>query len=271
MGEGGAAVAEWLVSNIPGWLLLVTLVVVIAGGAVLIRALVRRKFPKLAEDAHNDATRFAYGVVGFVYAFFIGFVVSSMWSAVNYEDGQARAEGTAGIQLARDRTVFEPADGDRIRQALLDYEHAALTEWPVAATGHEYPQAEQALQRVYTAYRQIQPHTDIQRSVLATSLANLDKLSQARTERVMQAQTDVGPPFSLWTVILLTSGLVLSCAIIYGVEQPRIHNVMVATVGVLVAANLFLVLELAHPFVGEMATSTDPLRDVISFLSPSAN
>ncbi len=44
----------------------------------------------------------------------------------------------------------------------------------------------------------------------------------------------------------------------------------VATVGVLVAANLFLVLELSHPFVGEMATSPDPLRDVITVLSTPA-
>ena len=42
---------------------------------------------------------------------------------------------------------------------------------------------------------------------------------------------------------------------------------MVATVGVLVAANLFLVLELAHPFVGELGTSPEPLRDVIEVLS----
>lgn len=264
-------VSAWIVSNVPAWLVLSLLVVVTAGGAVLLRKLGQRRFPKLAEDAHNDATRFAYGVVGFVYAFLIGFVVSSMWGAVNTEDGQARDEGTAGIQLARDRNAFDKADADRIRQALLDYEHAALAEWPVAARGHPYPDAEEALQRLYTAYKQIEPHSDIQRTFLATSFTNLDKLSQARTERVMQAQTDVGPSFSLWTVILLTSGLVLSCAIIYGVDEPRISSVMVATVGVLVASNLFLVLELAHPFLGEMATSSDPLNDVVSYLSTPSN
>jgi hypothetical protein len=48
-------------------------------------------------------------------------------------------------------------------------------------------------------------------------------------------------------VIFLTSGTVLDTVIIYGVEQPVLHYPMVAVVGVIVAANLFLVWELAHP------------------------
>jgi hypothetical protein len=68
-------------------------------------------------------------------------------------------------------------------------------------------------------------------------------------------------------VILLTSGLVLGCAIIYGVEKPAMHYAMVASVGALVATALFLVLELSYPFTGEMATSPEPLREVIQVLS----
>ena len=39
---------RWIVGNIPGWLLLLGLLVLVAGGAVLIQKIVRRKFPKLA-------------------------------------------------------------------------------------------------------------------------------------------------------------------------------------------------------------------------------
>lgn len=46
-------------------------------------------------------------------------------------------------------------------------------------------------------------------------------------------------------------------------REPGDALPMVATVGVLVAANLFLVLQLSHPYVGEMATSPEPLREVI--------
>jgi hypothetical protein len=260
-----------MVSHAPAWLVLIVLLILVTGGAVVVSILLRRRYPRLSGDAHNDATRFAFGAICFVYAFFVGFIASSLWTQINTEDDQVRTEGAAGIQLARDRAVFDPGDSDRIRLALLDYENAALTEWPrVADGGQGSPDAEKALKHVYVAYEQVQPRTDIQRSFLATSLTNLDRLSQARTARVLQAQTDTGPPWSLWSVILLTSGLVLACAVVYGVEDSRMHYVMVATVGVLVAANLFLVVELAHPYLGEVATSPQPLRAVVAVLSEPA-
>lgn len=264
-------VSRWVVINIPAWLLLVVLVILVAGGAVLIQMIVRRRFPKLTQDAHNDATRFAYGVIGFVYAFFVGFMVSALWSQINNEDGQARREGAAAIQLARDLTVFDTADRDRIRLALLQYERAAVAEWPIAASGSDYPQADSTLQDLYAAYQQVQPRDDTQKIFLAASFRNLEKMYQARVERVIQARTDEGPSWLLWSVILLTSGLVLGCSIVFGVEQPRIHYTLVATVGVLVAVNLFLLLELGHPFTGALATSPEPLRDVIHALSPPSS
>jgi hypothetical protein len=82
----------------------------------------------------------------------------------------------------------------------------------------------------------------------------------------MQARTDTGPPWSLWAVIFATSAMVLGCAIIYGVAKPAVGYPMVVTIGVLVAANIFLVLELSHPFVGELSTSAEPLNEVIRVL-----
>jgi len=260
-------VSLWIVSNIPPLLLLLGLVIVIAGGAVLIQFLVRRRFPRLKQDAHNDVTKFAYGVIGFVYAFFVGFVVSAMWGQIGNADAKVRIEGAAAVQLAKDMSMFDKADRDRLRQSLVDFENAAVTEWPVAASGQSFPEADSALRRLYTSYTQVQPKNETQRTFLAMSFGNLDKISQARTERVLQARTDIGPPWSLWAVIFLTGGLVLGCAVIYGVENPAMHYPMVATVGVLVATNLFLVLELSHPYVGEMATSPEPLREAVHVLT----
>jgi hypothetical protein len=45
---------------------------------------------------------------------------------------------------------------------------------------------------------------------------------------------------------------------------------MVAVVGLIVATNLFLILELAHPYIGEISTSSDPLQEVVSVLSQPA-
>jgi hypothetical protein len=264
-------VSGWLMSNVPSWLLLIGLNVLIAGGAMLALIYVRHRFPGLRGDERNEVTQFAFMFVGFVYAFFTGFIVNAMWGETNTADDAIRAEGTTGVQMANDLTVFDKADSDRIHQALLDYERAAVTEWPLAAKGHAYPAAGQALQRLHTAYEEVQPRTDTQKMYLATSFDSLNKISQARTDRIIRARTDKGLPWSMWTVLFLLSGLVLGCVIVYGVEKPAIHYTLVATVGVLLATVLFLVLELSHPYLGDAATSRKPLGAVIKSLSvPSA-
>lgn len=254
--------SAWLVEHVPAGMLLIALIVLFAGGALLAQRFVRRRYPHLAGEEHNDVTRFAYGVIGFVYAFFIGFVVSAMWGHINTADGNARAEGAAAVQLATDAAVFDAVDAERIRQRLLTYERAAIAEWP----GNRSAQADAALTDVYRAYGQIVPAGDLQKSIVATSFGNLDKIGQARTVRIMAAHGDDGPPWPLWAVVFLTSALVLGTAIIYGVEKPSMHYPMVAIVGVLVATNLFLVLQLSHPFIGDVATSPDPLHEAVAVL-----
>ncbi|MEE6166775.1 MULTISPECIES: bestrophin-like domain [unclassified Mycolicibacterium] len=259
--------SRWLLNNVPSWLLLLGLVVLVAGGAMLLLSYVRHRFPRLEEGEHNHVTLFAFSFIGFMFAILVTFFTNTFWGQINDADSDVRTESATGVQLAGDISVFDKADSDRIRGSLLEYQRAAIAEWPEASGGNFSPEADKALGRVYTAYRQVQPHNDIQTKSLDTSMANLDSIRLSRTERILQARVDVGPPWSLWVVILLTSGLVLGCSIIYGVEKPGMHYGMVASLGVLIAAALFMVLEFSHPYIGELATSPQPLYQVIQVLS----
>ena len=212
--------------------------------------------------------RFAFTVIAFLYAFLSGFLVNAMWGQINGADARAATEGSAGMQQATSPTVFDKADSDRIRQNLLEYERAAVVEWPLFASGHTYPEADNALKHLYAAYRAVQPRNETQAKLLVVSLNNLDEMSAERTERVTVARTDTGPPWSLWAVNFITSGMVLGCAIIYGGKKSAIHYTMVAALGVLIATILFLIVELSHPYLGEISTSPEPLDEVIQFLSP---
>ena len=235
---------------------------------MFIKILVRRQFPKLKGDSHNDVTRFAFGVIGFVYAFFIGFSPTRCGVRSTAPTPRRQPRDRPRCQLAKNLTAFDKADSDRIRQSLLEYEHAAAIEWILVARGQSYPEAENALQRLYGAYQKVEPSNDTQTRFLVISLGNLDKTSAERTERVFEAFTDTGPPWSLRAVIFLTSGLVLGCSIIYGGEKAAMQYTMTATIGTLVATNLFLILELSHPYLGDIATSPQPLLEVIEFLAP---
>ena len=258
--------SRWIVSHIPPGLLLVGLIVVVAGGAALLVRWIRGRFPALTRDEHNDVIKFTYSFIGFIYAFFIGFIVSSMWGQTNTADANAQAEGAAAVEMARNVDVFDKPDADRIRQALLGYEKAAIAEWD-GGLDARLPETDAALAQLSAAYRQVNATDDSQRSILATSNANLDKISQARTIRLLTAREDTGPPWPLWAVIFLTSAMVLGTVVIYGVEKAGMHYPMVAIVGLIVATNLFLILELSHPFVGGISVTTDPLYEVVAVLN----
>jgi hypothetical protein len=87
------------------------------------------------------------------------------------------------VQLATDAGAFEPADKDGIRQSLLAHEQAILAEWVRNDTS-----------------RSAEADTDTQKTRLATSYANLDKISQARTIRILEAREDTGPPWPFWVI-----------------------------------------------------------------------
>ena len=254
----GAKLGLWLITTIPSWLLLSSIVILVAGGATIVGLLVRRSFPMLRTDQHNDALKFAYGVIGFVYAFFVGFIVSGLWSQVATADNLVRAEVAAGVQIARDRFAFNPADQQRILNNLREYEQTARAEWPLASRGKFSADADRALKQLYTTVREIQPETDAQKTFLSTTVSNLEAMSEGRTERLSQAKTHQGISWPLWLVVGLTSSLVVAAAVTYGVESARLHHTVVITVSGLVAVILFLVLDLSFPYLGDIATPPPP-------------
>ena len=125
------------------------------------------------------------------------------------------------------------------------------------------PPADRASNDLRSAYEQVRASNDLQKTMLTSSFTDLDDLSIARTERVLQAQSAVGPPWPLWGVILLTTALLLGCGIVYGVANPASHFAMASYLAALVGTILFLVLMLSHPYLGDIAASPEPLREVI--------
>jgi hypothetical protein len=257
------------VKDVPFWLLLPALIVLISGGAVLTHSYVRHRFPGLKEDTQNDVMRFVFTVIAVLYAFLSGFLINALWGQINAADARVAIEGSAGMQQAKSLTVFDAADSDRIRQRLLEYERAAVAEWPLVASGQTRPETDKALQGLYTAYQEVQPRNDAQSKFLGISLNNLDKMSAERTERVTAARTATGPPLPLWAVNFVTGAMLLTSGIIFGGSKSAFNSAMVAALGVLIASVLFVVVEMSHPYLGEIATSPEPLRQVVAFLSPS--
>lgn len=251
--------SRWLVTHIPSWWLLIGLVVGIVSVAIGLHILVRHLFPRVDEGVQNDILRFGFAVVGVVYAIMMGFLINVLWGEVTHASNLAQTEGAQAIQMARYAAAFdEPARG-RLRHDILEYQNAILKEFDEVSKGGKAFAAEGALMRLSATYAEIQPRDNDQRAALASSLDSLKQTSLARTQRILVAEEDAGPPPAIWTVIIVTSTLMLTFAIFYGDVHARMHTLIIATIGVLVAANIFLILELAYPYLG-FGTSASSLQ-----------
>jgi len=257
---------RWLDGHVAAWVVLAVLNLAVVGVGVLIQRVVRKRKAVLTDDARNDAVRFAYGFIGLFYTFFIGVIVSAMWSEMASAYDAARDEGSTAVQLAMDLRAFNKPDSDRIRQSLLAYERSAIDEWNVS-NGARSAGTDAALARLYDSYNSVQATTDAQKATLTMSLSSLDALSHARTDRLLTAEQDQGLGWALWFVIILISVLALGAAIVYGVEDPALHYPMVAVVGLIVAANLFIIMELSYPYVGAISADSEPMQAAVRVLT----
>ncbi|MER5226065.1 DUF4239 domain-containing protein [Streptomyces flaveus] len=239
------------------------LVVLVTGGTALVQACVRRYFPSLRNGKHNDIAGFLLAVVGVVYAFIISFIAFNLWEQITTEYHATQTEASMVLQLAQDADVFDDTASSRIRQSALTYTRSVVAEWPTAATGHTTAEADRALEGLYTTYEELEPGNDTQRAFIEKSQDSLRELSILRTERVLDALQETGPTSSLWVVILLASALTLGFSVIFGLEDARLHYGMVGAMSVLVATNLFLILELSYPFLGELSASPESMQTVI--------
>lgn len=266
---------RWLTSGIPGFVLLWGMVVAISGGSALMVMLLRRRYPKLGRDSENAAVDFI--VVGLLtaWALYVNFLISALQSQASARDSDARAEATAAVQLARDTFYLPAADGDQLRHSLLSYEQSAIAEWPLASQGQSLPEADKALIDLHQTF------LDVGRRIVGQPLfpmseikPNLDSLSQARSSTILEGAVNDGLTSSLWTILLLTSGLVVAGGIAVGSPNSVLHYGMVSMVGALVAGFLYLVIALdgrclADTCHGDVTAPQPPatLQYVVDFLT----
>ena len=103
---------------------------------------------------------------------------------------------------------------------------------------------------------------------------NHDSLSQARSSRILEGAINNGLTESLWTILLLTSGLVVASGVLVGSSNLVLHYGMVCVIGALVAGFLYLVIALdgrclAESCYGDVTAPKPPvmLQYVVDFLT----
>jgi uncharacterized protein DUF4239 len=259
-------VSEWIVVNVPTWLMFLAIVGGLPAVAVGVQALVRRLAPAMRQGEHNDVAGFLIAVIGVVYAVVVAFVIVALWEDFTDVRSTVRTEAAKLSDLSLDAAAFGEPTSSAIRRRSIDYARAvASDEWRTLQRGQESERARAALGELAATFQHIEVRNQTQAAFLDDALVRLNDLGEARESRVQRAQESL--PGVMWAAILLGSVVTLAFCLLFGLEDARLHYLMVAGVAAIIAINLFLVLVLDHPFAGDVSVRPEAFEHVLADLA----
>ena len=233
--------------------LVVTAMVIIGmsvGASLLALLLIRRLVPHERLAPHNDVSGFVYAVIGVVYAVIVALVLVSAWEQYSDAETGARHEADALGNLHRiAEGLPEPSRGT-LQAATLEYATTVIVdEWPAMRDGDSPGARELANTDVlWSALRQFDVTTQKEQNLHAAALEQLDALSAQRRERLAQAES--GLLGIMWAVMIGGSILTVLFPCLFGVEDGRLHALIVAILAATVGLLMLTVYQLNYPFEG---------------------
>ena len=248
-------------------LLLTLLVAACTFGGALLGLWLRRVLPPHhINDESRDIVRISIGLVVTMTALILGLVVSSAKSTFDAEDLAVKQNATDLLALdeALDLYGSETADIRRsVRQSLTDRIARVWPEVGASAPPEDHVRVDSSPEQIFAQILALKPATDPQRWLQSQALQLGSELQQNRWLMTERQGSTAGRPF----IIALTSWLVL-IFVSFGLFAPR-HATGIGTLltcSLSVAAAIFLILEMEHPYQGLIKVSPEPLLFALSQL-----
>jgi hypothetical protein len=215
-----------------------------------------------AGDRDNEAAGFVYSMIGVIYAVLLAFIVSVVWQQHDEARGGAEQEALKVSNLLRDAGAFTDGAGERMRGHLLAYVRAVVQdEWPAMAAGRTSARAAEAYERVWQVYYAVEPVTEREKAVYASSIERLNELGASRQDRLLASRS--GLPPVLWLLLVGGGIIAVGFTFVFRMESAGMHALLAATLAGFVAFLLFLIVALDYPFGGVLGIPADALESVL--------
>jgi hypothetical protein len=235
-------------------------------GSAAIGMALRRVLPEHHLSGESkDVVKLGIALIATMAALVLSLLLSSAKSSFDERNAEL-AQIAANIALLDRVLAHYGPDARPVRQSLRAIVEAALAQiWPDEHfRPAELAPASAAPESIYEMIEALPSQGEPQQSLRAQALATATSLAQARWLLVAQAtQSPIPLPFLVvlvfWLCIIFAS---------FGLYAPG-NLTVIAALGVCalsVAAAIFLILELALPFVGVIRVSSAPLRSALAQL-----
>jgi Protein of unknown function (DUF4239) len=252
----------YLLSELPLWQLILVLVVVPTAVAVGFQLLVRRSVGVDRLALNNEVAGFIFAIIGVVYAVLLAFVVIAVWEKFSEGQTSVARESAAAAALFYYSDGPEP-EAAKFRESLVHYLRAAIeSDWPAMATETEDDKTTDALGALYRAAMALNRTGARSIPDMNEVFTQIDNLTLARRVR-LHLSTGLVPEI-IWVTLFAGAGLTVCFALFFGSPNLFANLAMTATLSIVLASGLVVIIALDHPFSGAVHIPPEALERVLA-------
>jgi hypothetical protein len=252
-----------MVYEYPLWEVGLLVVGLAALGAVVLQLAARLVLSVELRRSHNDAAAAIFSVIGVTFAVLLAFVAMLAWEHFNKAEAASYAEASSVLDVYDASMGFAEPELSLLRDSIVGYlETVVRVEWPAQAGGLPVDRGWAYLKELNRIAIGLKPSGVADGNLHAQLLQSLSRLSDARRERLLAAETTI--PAVVWVVTLVGGALTIAFGCFLGVPSLGMHLAMSAALAVSGALVLILIIALSHPFRGDFRVSTQPFDQVLT-------
>lgn len=252
---------ELLFDRIPAWISLPFVVVTVAALSILGSWQIRKRHSLEDLVQNNEIAGFKFGVIGVLYAVILGMAVVAVWE--DFKDAVSTAEVESSLvgDLYRDVNGLDPASAKAMRAELLIYaENVIEREWPRMDNGLRDPRTQASFEALFTTCLKVEPKTPREQIVMAEVFSSLNRLADARRQRISDAHERM--PGMLWFTLIIAGTVTIVFTFFFGNRNWRSHCIMTGLLSGLIAMLLFVIHEVDHPYAGSVRVTSGAMERV---------
>ena len=251
--------------DLPIWLF----AVVFIGGLVLLSVAMmlamRPYVQKHLGAEHNAVFDTGFSAVGTMYAIVAGLLVFGVYST--FEDAQTASanEATNLVLMYRQAGAFPEPEREQAREAILSYTQSVVNDdWPALSDGHGSPKTDEALDRMFAVWAPMEP-TAKWSDQYSSSVDELNEVLKLRNERIEDSGNALAPIY--WAMLFVGGFLTILHLSLLRLENRTMHAVAVGVTAAMLTLVLFLLVQVNHPFRGEVALSPTSFESALDSMA----
>lgn len=235
-------------------------------GAALVGILIRTKLPSHHLDSESkDAIRMSTAVVGTLSALALGLLIASAKNVYDNAEAELRTSAARVLLLDRVMAQYGPETSDARRRLASLVELRVKQGWGSSSeqAAIDPYDASQSIEPIQAELRELTPKTDPQRLLQSRALDVSGQLAEARW--MLVEISSEGLPTAFLVILVFWLAWLFATFGLQAPANPTVIGVMLIC-SLSVAGAVFLVVDMAHPYLGVVRVSDGPLRDALAHL-----